>query len=155
MIMKQIHITNFFLFLVCVVLATGCGSGDETLAPVSGTITMDGKPLAKAKIDFMPKNGGRPASGITDEEGKFSAVGTFVMGDGGTIGENWVAITSIGAPPMGGEVSMEGKRLKGASADYNAAIPLAYGRPKESGLTATIVSGNNNSFAFELDSKKK
>jgi hypothetical protein len=146
---------KLLLTLVSLIFAFGCGSGNDSLAPVSGTVLMDGKPLAKVKVDFMPKNGGRPASALTDENGKFSNAGTFTMGDGAPIGDSWVVVTSIGAPPMGGEIAMDGKKLKGASADYNASIPLIYGKPKESGLSATISRGSDNNFTFKLDSTFK
>jgi hypothetical protein len=47
---------NFRLPLgLALLLAFGCGQGIR-LAPVSGRVTMDGKPLADANIVFDPKN---------------------------------------------------------------------------------------------------
>lgn len=59
-------------------LLTGCGSGDETdsykLVPVSGNVTLDGKPLAGAKVLFTPNDGNHPNTpGVdtTGQEGNF------------------------------------------------------------------------------------
>jgi hypothetical protein len=56
----------------------GCGSGDETdsytLVPVRGTVTLDGKPLAGAKVLFTPNEGNDPSTpGVdtTGQEGNF------------------------------------------------------------------------------------
>lgn len=117
---------------------------------------MDGQPLARAKVNFMPKNGGRPGNALTDQNGKFSKAGTFEMGDGAPVGENWVVVTSLGAPPMdGGEMGMDGKKSNQLNADYNASIPIVYGKPELSGFSVTVKSGSDNEFTFELDSSRK
>ena len=53
------------------VLAGGCGK-EMKVAPVSGTVTLDGAPLEKASVLFLPKEGGRPSFGVTDEEGRYT-----------------------------------------------------------------------------------
>lgn len=53
----------------CFVL-TGCGG--QGLVPVSGTLTFKGKPVTNAIINFVPSDDGRPSSGKTDENGKFT-----------------------------------------------------------------------------------
>jgi hypothetical protein len=49
----------------------GCG-GEMKVAPVSGTITLDGEPLEKASVLFQPEKGGRPSFGVTDKNGYYS-----------------------------------------------------------------------------------
>jgi hypothetical protein len=54
----------------------GCGTGPK-LVPVSGVITLDGKPYGEAVISFQPvgtdknPNPGRGSSAETDKDGKF------------------------------------------------------------------------------------
>jgi hypothetical protein len=58
---------------VVVVSIAGCGSH----VPVSGVVTVDGKPYRNAVVSFQPigtqsnPNPGRGSSGITDEHGRF------------------------------------------------------------------------------------
>ncbi|WP_010585862.1 peptidase associated/transthyretin-like domain-containing protein [Schlesneria paludicola] len=62
------------LWLVCsltVSLSTiGCG-GDLKVAPVSGTVTLDGSPLERASVLFEPETG-RPSFGVTDVQGRYT-----------------------------------------------------------------------------------
>lgn len=66
--------------MACAALVTlyaGCDRGPAT-APVSGKVTLNGKPLANAWVSFQPvaegnnKDPGRGSSGKTDAEGKYS-----------------------------------------------------------------------------------
>jgi len=67
------------------VATTGCG-GPKSV-PVSGVVTVDGKPYKRAVVSFQPLAGpgnpapGRGSSGLTDENGRFS-----LMGDDGAAG---------------------------------------------------------------------
>lgn len=62
---------------VAAVLASGCGSGDETddyaLISVTGTVTLDGKPLDGAKVIFTPQGNvpDTPGSDVTGKGGNF------------------------------------------------------------------------------------
>jgi hypothetical protein len=58
------------LLLLCV-LSGGCGK-EMKVAPVSGTVTLDGAPLDRASVMFLPAAGGRPSFGVTDEQGRFT-----------------------------------------------------------------------------------
>ncbi len=56
----------------------GCNTSEFALAPVSGTVTVDGQPLKNGYIGFDPIakegsiNAGRPSEAQTDEEGNFT-----------------------------------------------------------------------------------
>lgn len=73
------------LVLVAAVAAAGsigCGPAGQPLAPVAGLVTLDGEPLAGARVVFEPQSTGSPrllpSFGRTDEEGRF----TLAMRDG-------------------------------------------------------------------------
>lgn len=58
---------------MCIVIAAAlCGCGDNMyLVAVSGIVTLDGKPLANARVLFRPAVG-RPSSGMTGSDGSYS-----------------------------------------------------------------------------------
>jgi hypothetical protein len=91
--------TKWF-FLLAALLAFGCGSGGYKVAPVSGQVTLDGKPLEKGKITFQPIGEGTitpgPGSyGTTNEKGEFSlrVVGTDATG--AVVGKHQVRISKF------------------------------------------------------------
>lgn len=63
-------------FALGLALFAGCGGNT---ADVSGTVTLDGEPLADASIIFTPQSdeeggGGRPAVAVTDSQGRYELV---------------------------------------------------------------------------------
>jgi hypothetical protein len=73
-ILLTVSLTDFVLFFVCfAVFITGCNKNDPVI-PVSGKVTLQGKPIADCSITFQPtaKNPIVAASGLTDAEGNFS-----------------------------------------------------------------------------------
>lgn len=62
-----------------VALATGCGGNEEdrySLVPVSGAVTLDGKPLEGVVISFVPDPGNKPKTDggdVTGSGGSFEA----------------------------------------------------------------------------------
>jgi hypothetical protein len=61
-------------FVACGLLTLGCSSQNK-LIPVSGQVTMNGRPLGNVRVDFHPDpdkgTRGTGSSGTTDAEGKF------------------------------------------------------------------------------------
>jgi hypothetical protein len=132
--------TAFGLILLLPLLI-GCGNpGVAPTAEVTGTVTYKGAPLEGVNVVFTPANG-RPATGTTDAEGKFT-LSTFAAKDGAVPGEHKVAITDASVPPMPGtpEAAKPKKKL----------FPARYSDPAKSGLTATVKEGEANEFTFEL-----
>ena len=82
-------------FLIC-----GCGGGSEfELVPVSGIITMDGKPLEGAEVVFAPQavedqaSVGPASVGTTDASGKYVLVTT--KGEEGAMVTDHVVAVSL------------------------------------------------------------
>ena len=75
------------------------GCGNSRYVPVSGVVTLDGKPYRNAVVMFQPiatqdnPNPGRGSSGSTDENGRF-ALKTFEGHAGAVIGKHRVRITT-------------------------------------------------------------
>jgi hypothetical protein len=71
---------NLCLAVAGVVLGagSGCGTKASNFVKVSGVVTLDGAPLAGAKVTYYPSSGEAPALGITDGAGKFQ-LSTFDM----------------------------------------------------------------------------
>ena len=67
--MKVFRHVSFLLLGSCLIVSIGCGSSDEPeLGTVTGSVTMDGKPLANVWIGFAPTEG-RASMAITDKDG--------------------------------------------------------------------------------------
>ena len=81
-------------------LAVGCNKFPYELAPVHGTVTVDGKPLFQGKVRFAPvahtadANPGKPAFGTIQSDGTYRLT-TIEPNDGAVIGEHWVMIVNI------------------------------------------------------------
>jgi hypothetical protein len=102
------------------------------LAPVRGTVTMQGKPMSGVGVTFFPMGKGPIATGNTNAEGQFVLM-TSEPGDGASVGSHRV---SLGSAEEGRRPSM--------------AIPEKYDRPDSSGLTAEVKAGEENNFTFDL-----
>jgi hypothetical protein len=115
----------------------GCSSSSADmpeLAPVSGVVTLDGKPMSNVSVVFESENG-QIATGHTDAEGHYELL--FRDGEkGAEIGKNTVRIeTVLDAPPPPG---------------YRDPIPAKYN--KASQLTVEVKPGDNT-HDFALTSK--
>ena len=122
------------LYLVALL---GCGSGD--IGQVVGTVTLDGKPLPNARLEFFPADGGGLSAGRTDANGKYELFyGREAMG--AEVGEHLVQIRTAGAGPAEGDY--------GSSAAEK--LPVRYNNKSE--LKRTVKPGRNV-IDFELESK--
>jgi len=50
-------------------LIAGCSG--QSFAPVEGTLSMNGRPLANVQVEFQPEANGPRSTGFTDQDGKF------------------------------------------------------------------------------------
>lgn len=97
-----------------VLVGLGC-SGSANLHPVSGVVTLEGKPLANTRVTFNPTDSaGRMAFGQTDSEGQFKLT-TFNHNDGALPGQYKVTISVVGPAHM--VDSALATNLKGLLAD--------------------------------------
>jgi len=123
----QFRIAMLLKVVLTLGIGVGCGGQNEPQLPigtVGGTISLDGKPLAKALVIFTPNiEGGRTSAGLTDSSGRYSLHYT-----GETKGAN---------------VGRHEVRLSTAAADAGAAerVPKKYNA--ESTLTAEVKTGDN------------
>jgi hypothetical protein len=63
------------VFAIALVLV-GCSPAPPQIVPVSGTVTLDGKPLPNAEVRFIPTRDGLDGNmvgiGVTDDDGKYT-----------------------------------------------------------------------------------
>ena len=115
--------------LFCLLIA-GCGSGNN-LATVRGRVTLNGRPLEGALVEFQPTaTGGSPSSGTTDAEGRYELMYTFDT-PGATPGEHAVSIRTGGT-----FLDNEGRE-----ADRPERVPAKYNTQTE--LQRTVEPGRN------------
>ena len=113
--------------------AEGCGQNGPELAPVTGRVTLDGRPLASADVEFQPDNMQPPSVGHTDADGRFELL--YKRGVAGArLGQHTVRIT------------VSKSVVKNAPN-----IPDRYN--KQSDLRSEVKAGEQNVFDFELTTK--
>jgi len=89
------------LLALVVLCLSGCGSSDGyTLVPVSGTITLDGQPLAGASVSFQRTGGdttvGPGSAAVTDASGKYELKTAEANSQpGAVVGMHVVRITGV------------------------------------------------------------
>jgi hypothetical protein len=132
---------GWLLAAVQLVALSGCsGQGDRPpLGRVSGTVTLDGQPLADLEVTFSPEKG-RPSAGRTDGSGRYELIYVLTT-KGAKVGKHRVF---IGGPPADAD---DGAAQKTGD---RPTIPARYSRQSE--LTADV-KGGSNTFNFALESK--
>lgn len=91
------NLTRILLVITCLAIVGGCGgSGDRPeLGTVTGTVTLDGKPLPNAKIVFQHMEK-RFSQGVSDENGKYEL--TYIRDiKGAALGTHSVSIRAKNA----------------------------------------------------------
>ncbi len=64
--------TPFSSILLAAAVLAGCSGDDRPpLADVTGTVTLDGRPLPNAVVTFLPIQRGRASRGMTDSAGHY------------------------------------------------------------------------------------
>lgn len=156
-----IKLTFIFWGVVCI----GCGSpSDEKsyqgkLVPITGTLTLDGKPLAEAKVNFSmpdkPPDGFAGATGITDSNGKYmlrtGAAAGVPPGRYRVTLERWA--TPDGSPfkedPENGIDTLQAQM----SGRLKQLIPEKYNDPSQAQFTVTVAEDHKEPVNFDLKSK--
>ncbi|MEN6408071.1 MAG: hypothetical protein ABFC77_16575 [Thermoguttaceae bacterium] len=129
------------LAVVLCTATTGCRRSDRSpIAPATGKVLFNGKPLQFGLVMFVPDHG-RPAEGEIQSDGTFQLT-TYQKNDGAVIGHHRVAITCEKSSKSGEVEESPGPSL----------IPPKYSEYKTSGLEATV-KDKNEPFVFELTGK--
>lgn len=138
--------------------AAGCSSGEtfpETV-PVTGTVKYQGKPVEGAEVVFATsEEGGRSASGQTDNQGRFSLKTYFTPGHqpaGAVPGTYTITVTKLeggsqpdNPPDM--RAMMQSGKVQGLPQNT---LPKQYAEAGSSPLKETVKEGETNDFALEL-----
>ena len=124
----------FLMIALPFAVLAGCGTSSDgpEIAPVSGVVTLDGKPVTNASVVFESSNG-VVAFGNTNGEGVYEL--NYLDGQkGAEVGSNTVRIeTVLDAPPP---------------ANYRDPIPAKYNQRSE--LKADVQPGQNtHDFALQ------
>lgn len=136
--MESLRWQSAALALALAILA-GCGKSGPEVAFVSGTVTLDGKPLDGATIIFTPTSGGRPSGAETNEEGYYEL--TYTEGVMGALpGKHTVTIRTFRESNPGENVKARPETLP---AKYNA----------KTKLKKKVEAGQENDIDFNLDSE--
>jgi hypothetical protein len=143
-----------FLLGFVMVLALGCGG--QKFAPVSGVVTLNGKPLANASVSFIPESPkdateALPASaGKTNEKGEYT-LETMTGKTGALVGKHKVMI-SIQATEVQDRDTRPPKesRPRGGGPPMEEKIPTRYNSATT--LTFDVPSGGTDQANFDLKS---
>lgn len=135
-------------------LVAGCGKGGEPapkLVPVTGKVTLDGKPLKGATVIFVPQGStkGDGSFAVTNDAGEFTLVHRSQT-PGIEPGQYTVAFSKLTLPD--GTPIPEGKD----AADVGAveSIPAPYTAANtENPRTVATVTENGGEFEFEIRSR--
>jgi len=148
----------------CLSVLSGCNSAPADLASASGVVTLDGKPVADARVMFYPIKGGpRNSNGTTNEKGEFK-VSTFGVHDGALTGRHAVTVTKIDPTSQPKVDPKEGYMGKGYDAMMSPeamkknskpkqSLPTKYSTIESSGIEVEVVKGQSNNFPLNLESK--
>jgi hypothetical protein len=133
---------------LALVLALGCGS--RKIAPVSGRVTLNGKPVANALVAFNPipqegtSEAGPGSVGTTNDQGEFTLIVSSNR-KGALVGKHRVAISAMN--PQAGE--SDARVPRGRRPLVNT-IPSRYNEKSE--LTFEVPPGGTDQANFPLES---
>ena len=127
---------RFILLLLVLAVFSGCGPGGPVIAPVSGVVTLDGKPVEGAAVGFVAVGDGPVANGTTDAEGRYTL--TCMNQSGAVVGEYRVIVSKMVDHGIRADstVGPGGSKIQWFT-------PMRYARIETTDLKATVENGKN------------
>jgi len=131
------------------VVATGCSGGGPAVAPVTGTVTLDGQPLANASVTFQPiaegsVDAGPASTATTDAQGAF-VLKTAEGEEGAVVGKHRIMVFSAG----GGAGPQDEDNIYGSAPAEK--VPAQYNT--QTTLEFEVPPGGSTAANFELSSQ--
>lgn len=139
--MQRSQLFSIVTFVFCLT-AAGCGGDGFSVVPVSGVVTLDGKPLAGARIGFEPRateglNAGPGSYGETDGQGRFELV-TLHGRKGAVAASHRVTISTYRAEQDRETGAMRTVSEERVPQRYSEREPLEFTVPKEGTAAANF-----------------
>ena len=122
------------ILLAITVALAGCGAPGVKLVPVSGTVTLDGTPLAEGTVYFKTVATGS-VEAFAVKAGQFAG--------NAEPGERRVEVTAYRTTPRPNDPMQGETQVSLVGANYNSA----------SKLTATVSAAGPNAFTFDVKAK--
>ncbi|MDA1039553.1 MAG: carboxypeptidase-like regulatory domain-containing protein [Planctomycetota bacterium] len=136
-----------WLVAAVILLPAGCGRpGAAPTAPVGGTLSAAGTPIAGVNVTFTPADG-RSATGITDAEGRFT-LSTFATGDGAVPGRHRVTLSVSTA-----DVPMPGTPEAASYKPQPAPFAKKYGGLDSTDLEVDIPAAGDRAIMLDVESR--
>ena len=140
----------------------GCSRQAE-LGGVSGSVSLDGKPLSNVQVEFIPDTRGKPkvtppmSVGVADEAGRYELHATDGR-LGAAAGEHRVVVRDL-ALPAGGRIGSRAEADRAAvvgraKVSTLTRVPAVYANSAASPLHVTVASGEQT-LDLELNSSAK
>lgn len=161
MIVPSLRRASASALVIGLAALSGCGGG-PMYVPVTGTVTVDGKPYSNAVVSFQPVAGpgnpepGRGSSALTDGEGRFYLM-TDDGRDGALVGKHRVRIQTkrddpeaFFDPHVGSADNAPNPKKKGGKVDP---IPTAWYSDK-GGKEFDVPPGGTSKADFAIESVK-
>jgi hypothetical protein len=141
--------------LTLVAITTGCGDSKFKFAPVEGRVLLDGRPVAKARVVFMPQASGADgeagpySGGETGADGRYSLSSTDeTPRAGAVVGSHRIIISTKRAHLHPTELDTE-------VIDSPETIPAEYTNYRLTPLTFDVPAAGSTSADFSLESQAK
>jgi len=150
---------NLILVLaVLMIVVTGCSKVKRIKTEmVTGTVTMEGAPVADAVVSFTPEKGadGLAACGRTDAKGVYTLSTVQGYENQGTLPGKYIVTISKSVQIDTGETEEnEALREVVPVIEYTEGLPEVYKHTNTSPLRATVTSGQENKIDFTLESSE-
>src|SRR5262245_36401663 len=137
------------LAAACLLGASGCGGGSETVVPVSGTVTRNGQPVPGLVVSFVPVAALQTGVSIgeTDDTGKYNLTVAKTGKSGAVVGTHKVWVSRPREPYVEPDEKGEMKRQRPKANvaakphDELAEILKKYGNLDKSPLTVDVKGG--------------
>lgn len=115
----------------------GCDNDLPPLAPLRGTVTLNGEPFANGSLMFSPLGGGRPSVANTNDKGEFNAM--YTMGvPGAIIGKHSVMFEAGGSDEPLSEEDLMNLHKRNPKPPKNYKISPTEVEVEKSGTTVTF-----------------
>ena len=135
--------------LLPIAMAAGCGSKGPLRVPVRGTVTLDGKPLSAAVVQYFPlgRVAGSGGGGRTGSKGRYQIVSP--QGKKGLPPGDYLVTIEKRVMPDGSDYPFDADEWPDPSVTRQI-LPAKYASPRNSVLKPTVTeSGANYDFPLK------